>query len=173
VQVALYGKDLEITPALRAYAEKRLGKLQRYFPDGEVTAQVTLSVQRQEQRVEVTMSVGGWIVRAEEAAPSMYAAIDLVLEKLERQVHKYKTRLIRNPRHGREPIAPDGGADAAAEVSQVVRSKEVLLKPMSLEEAILQMELVGHDFFLFRDGDGTVRVLYRRREGGLGLLTAR
>jgi putative sigma-54 modulation protein len=186
MRLDVHGKGLEVTEALRDYVEKRLSKLERYFPHDEVSAQVVLTVQRDRQIVEVTIPLEGRLLRAEEAHPSMYAAVDLVLEKLERQIHKYKTRLVRRPRHAAalDSQQQRGGHEASGDeesesgdeddpLAQVERRKTFLLKPMTLEEAVLQMDLLGHDFFVFRDGDGGVQVLYRRRNGSLGLITER
>ncbi len=170
MQLALYGKSLELTPSLRAYVEQRLNKLDRFFTVEVPAAQVVLSVQRERQIIEVTIPLDGMLLRAEEADASMYAAIDLVLAKLERQIHKYKTRAHRRPRpSGRE----DYEAIAAEPEESVVRVKRFPLKPMSVEEALLQMNLLGHDFFMFRDAASEeVQVVYRRRHGGYGLIAA-
>ncbi len=172
MQLALYGKSLELTPALRAYVEQRLNKLDRFFPGENPSAQVVLSVQRERQIIEVTMPLDGMLLRAEEADASMYAAIDLVLAKLERQIHKYKTRTHRRPRQaGREDQEPAAAAPEPEE--SLVRVKRFPLKPMSVEEALLQMNLLGHDFFMFREASSEeVQVVYRRRHGGYGLIAA-
>jgi putative sigma-54 modulation protein len=175
MQVAIHGKNqLEVTAALRDFVQQRLDKLDRYFGDGGgPTAQVVLSVQRERQSVEVTIPLDGFLLRAEEAEPSMYAAVDLVLDKLDRQIRKFRTRAHRRPRHegprpDREPAAeagPQPGEEA------VVRTKRFALKPMTVDEAVLQMNLLGHDFFVFREASSLeVQVLYRRREGGYGLI---
>ena len=175
MQLALYGKSLELTPALRAYVEQRLNKLDRFFSGEMPSAQVVLSVQRDRQIIEVTIPLDGMLLRAEEADASMYAAIDLVLTKLERQIHKYKTRTHRRPRQaGREEHEPASGEPASGEPEDsVVRVKRFPLKPMSVEEALLQMNLLGHDFFVFRESSSEeVQVVYRRRHGGYGLIAA-
>ncbi len=173
MQLALYGKHLDITDALRTYAQQRLDKLDRYFADPP-TAQVAFSVQREQQIVEVTIPFEGLILRAQESEHSMYAAIDLVLDKLERQIHKFKTRVHRKQRH--QGVRPEGDAIAVqpAEVDAaeaIVREKRFPLKPMTVDEARLQLDLLGHDFFVFRDASTEeVAVLYRRKHGGYGLI---
>jgi putative sigma-54 modulation protein len=174
VHLAIHGKNrLEVTPALGQYVQQRLDKLDRYFPGAAPTAQVVLSVQRERQSVEVTIPLDGLLLRAQEADASMYAAVDLVLEKLERQIHKYKTRINRKQRHG-VTVRPDGERVAVAipEVDEeVVRVKRFPLKPMTVDEALLQMNLLGHDFFVFREASSLeVQVVYRRRQGGYGLI---
>ena len=173
MQLSLYGKHLELTDALRDYVQQRLDKLDRYFP-GPHTAQVALSVQREQQTVEVTVPFEGLILRAQESDTSMYAAIDLVLDKLERQIHKFKTRVHRKQRH--QSARADNGALVTVEepdTEELVRHKRFPLKPMTVDEAMLQMNLLGHDFFVFRDaGTEEIVVLYRRKQGGYGLIAA-
>lgn len=180
MQLALYGKSLELTPSLRGHVQQRLDKLDRLFAGTVPTAQVVLSVQRDLQSVEVTIPFEGFLVRAEDSEASMYAAVDLVLEKLERQIEKYRTRLNRKHRHGGlrradtgavPDAVADGPDDTAEEGEVLVRTKLFPLKPMTLEEAVLQMNLLGHDFFVFRESASEeVQVVYRRRHGGYGLI---
>ena len=178
MQLSIHGKNhLEVTQALRDHVAQRLGRLDRYFSqDGDPPpAQVVLSVQRERQAVEVSIPLDGLLLRAEEAEPSMYAAVDLVVDKLERQLVKYRARL--HPRHRPDP-ARGAPAAPAAEAEEgdgaVMRVKRFPLKPMTVEEALLQMNLLGHDFFVFREaGTLDVQVLYRRREGGFGLIETR
>lgn len=183
MQLSIYGKSLELTPALRAYVQQRLDKLERFFPGAPPPAQVALSVQRDRQTVEVTIPFEGMILRAEDSESSMYAAVDLVLDKLERQIEKFKTReLRRHHRHSAapapSPLAPDPAGTAPPQpgpddAEALVREKRFLLKPMTVEEALLQMTLLGHDFFVFREaGSEELRVVYRRRHGGYGLIVA-
>jgi putative sigma-54 modulation protein len=171
VQLALYGKNLDLTEALRSYVQHRLNKLDRYFHGDIPAAQVVLSVQREHQRVEVTIPFEGMILRAEESDPSMYAACDLVLDKLERQLRKHKTRI---QRHRHEHLHQVGGTDRGGQDAQeeaVVREKRFPLKPMTVAEAVMQLNLLGHDFFVFREaGSEQVQVVYRRRQGGYGLI---
>lgn len=172
MQLSLYGKHLELTDALRNYVQQRLDKLDRYFP-GQHTAQVALSVQRERQTVEVTIPFEGLILRAQESEGSMYVAIDQVLDKLERQIHKFKTRVHRKQRHEwaratNDPEVPAEEPDG----EELVRQKRFPLKPMTVDEAMLQLNLLGHDFFVFRDAaTEEVVVLYRRKHGGYGLIT--
>lgn len=170
MQLAIHGKNhLQVTEALGGYVRQRLEKLDRYFPGEEATAQVVLSVQRARQTVEVTIPFEGRVLRAQESDPTMYAAVDLVLGKLERQVHKFRDRASRK-RHA-EPRGEVGGAESGAADEELVRTKRFPLKPMTVDEALLQMHLVGHDFFVFREAMTLeIQVIYRRREGGYGLI---
>jgi putative sigma-54 modulation protein len=165
VETTIFAKNLDLTPALRAHAEKKLAKLDRYF-EAPLSAQVVMAVERGRHIVEVTVPVDGWILRGEDASEDMYTSVDRVVDKLERQIHKYKTRLIRRPRSEPQP------APAPEQELEVVRVKRFALKPIPVTEAALQMQLLGHDFFVFRDADagGVVAVVYRRRDGRVGLI---
>jgi putative sigma-54 modulation protein len=174
VQLALYGKNLELTEALRNYVQQRLDKLDRHFHGEVPVAQVVLSVQREHQRVEVTIPFEGMLLRAEESEHSMYAACDLVLEKLERQLRKHKTREHRKLRHDVPALPDHSAAPEEGGEEALVREKRFPLKPMTVEEALMQMNLLGHDFFVFREAKTeSVQVVYRRRHGGYGLIVGR
>lgn len=175
MQIVIKGKNVEVTPALRAYAEKRVSKLERYFDEPNVTSQVMLRIERELHVVEVTLQVGGLLLRGEERTGDMYASIDGVLEKLERQIHKYKTRLNRKRLEtGTRPQEARPAAAPAAEpepFGQVIRTKRFPVKPMSVEEAVMQMDLLGHDFFVFRNSTNEeINVVYRRSDGNYGLI---
>ncbi len=171
------GKNMEVTPALRDYVEKRVGKVMKYFDNvGEIT--VLLTVEKGRHIVEVNVPIdSGVLLRGEEATMDMYTSIDLVVEKLERQIHKHKTKLQRRFRDGgfkAEMIAenerPLPKADQAEEYT-VVKTKHFTVKPMDIQEAIMQMNMVNHDFFVFRDSaTEEVSVVYRRDDGNYGLI---
>lgn len=178
MQFQFRGKNVDITQPLKEYVERKIGKLEKYFDSGlETSALVTMSVERGRHIVEVTMPIDGLVIRGEEETQDMYASVDLVSEKLERQVIKYRTRILRRLHKPVERGAPAGEAvqrEKEEEVSpEVVRHKKISLRPMDVEEAIMQMNLVGHDFFLFVNGEtGLVNVLYRRKDGNYGLIEA-
>lgn len=163
------GKNIEVTPALRDYVEKRLTKLEKFF-DGIIEVQVTLSVEGDRQKVEVTVPAEGLILRAEESNADMYSSIDLVSEKLERQIDKYKTKLtkrLRNAGFREFPMAEHRESDEP----KVLRSKRFALKPMPTDEAIMQMNLLGHNFFMFTNSETEeVNVVYKRKDGNYGLI---
>ncbi len=168
MEVIVRGKNFEVTDALKEHVTKKLGKMAKLFDPHPVTAHAVLSIEKERQIVEVTVPIDGLLLRGEEATPDMYASVDLVVEKLEKQYAKFKTRVRR--RHSqteyREPPPMD--------VSNVVRRKSFPAKPMLLDEALLQMDLLGHDFFVFTNGEtDTINVLYRRRDGEYGLLEPR
>lgn len=183
-QLVLKGKNLDITEELRQYIEKRANKLDRYLPDlSEV--RIDLSVQKtrssQDRQVaQMTVRSNGVILRAEERAEEMSVAIDAVIEKMHRQIARYKgKRVDRWQGHvtGRsETEMPPLPAEALEELAEeeerrIVRTKRFFVAPMTEEEAIEQMELLGHDFFIFYNPNhGLLNVLYRRRDGNYGLL---
>lgn len=169
---AVRGKNTQVTDALRNYVEKRLGKLDKHF-EGEGEATVTLKVEKERHAVEVTIIVGGMILRAEEASGDMYASIDMVVEKLEKQIEKYKTKLARQTRQNSfRVIGGNGNAPDEEEFTpKVVKTKRFAIKPMTVDEAVLQMNLLGHDFFVFSNAETEeVNVVYRRRDGNFGLI---
>jgi putative sigma-54 modulation protein len=171
------GENIQVTEALREYVEKKLSKLDRYFEtplSSEVN--VTLSVVRELQSVEVTIPLTGYFLRAEERSSDMYASIDLVEEKLERQIRKHKTKVNRKIRQemGKDYLRMDVPAALPFEEEdefEVVRTKRFTLKPMDVDEAILQMNMIGHNFFVFANSDtDEVNVVYKRDDGKYGLI---
>ncbi len=172
MKITVRGKNMNVTPALKNHVEKKIGKLDKYFED--VEAQVKLRVTKDSHIVEVTLLIDGLILRGEESTADMYTSIDLVIDKVERQIHKYKTKINRKFRQGGLKAANEQierSRISAEEEARVVRTKRFAMKPMSVEEAILQMNLVGHDFFVFVNTDTEgVNVVYRRKHGNYGLI---
>lgn len=171
MKIKLTGKNMELTDALKSYTEKRLSKLDKFLGDN-CEAQVVMSLEKGRHRVEVTIPLNGVILRGEEAGYDMYASIDEVVDKLERQVKKYRTRLQKKTkRESLKDVAFGGEAAEKEEIGQLVRTKKVELFPMSVEEAIMQMDLLGHSFFMFLNADsGNINVVYKRRDGNYGLI---
>ncbi|MEK7018940.1 MULTISPECIES: ribosome hibernation-promoting factor, HPF/YfiA family [Bacillus] len=171
------GENIEVTPALGEYVEKKLGKLERYF-DTFPEIKVNLKVYSDKQRIEVTIPFTDLLLRAEEANSDMYAAIDLVVDKIERQIRKHKTKVNRKLREKGSVktnfILPEAVAvlDAVEEDElELVRTKRFDLKPMDVEEAILQMDMLGHSFFVFTNADtNETNVVYGRKDGKYGLI---
>ena len=174
------GENIEVTDALKSYVEKRLEKLEKYFEiESDVIAHVNLKVYSEKSsKVEVTIPLPYLVLRAEDTTDDMYKSIDFVSEKLERQIRKYKTRINRKSRErGMRDFFYDtdvvSGATEEKAVSgfDIVRNKHLNLKPMDAEEAILQMNMLGHNFFIFEDADtnGT-SIVYRRNDGRYGLI---
>ena len=164
------GRDLEVSDALKERAEKKLAKLARYFQD-DVEALIRLSQQRGGRNTaEITISVGSLLLRAEESTGDMYASIDGAVDKLNRQIRRHRTKLEKRLRVTLEPETAEE-APAEDENYRVVRTKTFSVKPMNLEDAIAQMDLLGHNFYLFQNEEtGTMCVLYRRNDGDYGLL---
>ncbi|MFS0836304.1 ribosome hibernation-promoting factor, HPF/YfiA family [Paenibacillus sp. UNC499MF] len=172
------GDHLEITAALREYVEKKLSRLEKYF-EAPLNSEgfVTLSVVKNIHTVEVTIPLQGVLLRAENKDQDMYAAIDLVVDKLERQIRKHKTKMNRkirlegNKRELSKLESPVLTMDEEEEDYELVRTKRFTLKPMDIDEAILQMNMVGHDFFVFSNMDTEqVNVVYKRDDGRYGLI---
>lgn len=183
------GENIEVTDALRDYAEKKISKIERYFNKEltNVDAHVNLKTYSDRSaKVEVTVPLSNIVLRAEETSQDMYGSIDLVADKLERQIRKYKTKVNRKIRRENlsrpEAIDPDlwdsdvpalddDSKDEGDVSSSIVRIKQVDLKPMSPEEAVLQMDLLGHDFFIFEDAETEgVSLVYKRHDDQYGLL---
>lgn len=170
------GKNMEVTPALQDYLEKRLGKLEKYF-ESDIEANITMSIARESHIVEVTISIDGLLLRGEEVSPDMYASVDSVVDKLERQIHKHKTKINRKLRQQgvkelSEQLAPVPVEEEEEETEPgIVRTKRFVMKPMQVEEAILQMDLLGHSFFVFNNAETEeLNVIYKRKDGNYGLI---
>ena len=165
-------KKMSPSDDLRAYAQKKIGKLDKLFRS-ESTAYVTFTVERNRNIAEVTVNSGGMFFRVTESTNSMYVSIDNAVDDLTRQVRKYKTRLDKRIHETvLEDFLPAAPAEEPTEEFHVKRTKRFSIKPMSVDEAILQMNLLGHNFFAFRDedADGAFAVVYRRNDGDYGLL---
>lgn len=166
------GKNIEVTPALRDYLEKKSEKLARYFDD-EMTVQAVLSVERQQQTIELTCFVGSIVLRSVEKNADLYAAIDISVDKIVRQIHKYKTRLAKRfKKTGGFHVDAEPLAEPVQEATiKIERRKHFMIRPMDVEEAVMQMNLIGHDFFMFFNAQTeTMNVVYRRKNGTYGLI---
>lgn len=171
------GNNIDVTDALRNYIEKKLQRLEKYFdtpPSADV--HVSLAVRKDGHQIEVTIPFPGVLVRAEEQSEDMYASVDLVLEKLERQIRKYKTRVNRKFRNDDSLHAAIENALSQDDTDdddrlEIVRTKRFDLKPMDTEEAVLQMDMLGHNFFVFTNAiTDQVNVVYKRKDGRYGLI---
>lgn len=169
------GKNIEVTKPIREYVEKKISKLNKYFdtpPSSDV--HVNLSVYNDEQKIEVTIPMTNLLLRAEEQHADLYAAIDLVVDKLERQIRKHKTKVNRKFRQkGIEPFifTNEEEEEKESDKIEIVRTKRFDLKPMDSEEAILQMDMLGHNFFVFTNAEtNDTNVVYKRKDGKYGLI---
>lgn len=173
MKLNIRGDKLEITDAIRDYVEDKLGRLDKYFKDSNINANVLLKVKGNRQIIEVTVPTDKYILRSEEEHNDLYAAIDLVVDKLEGQIRKNKTKL---KKQNIDNKYKDFNFDYELEEDEenndvIVKHKEIEMKPMDSEEAILEMELLGHSFFVYKDVDtGNVNVLYKRKDGNYGLI---
>ena len=168
------GQKGEITSAIKEYAEKKIGKIEKFFSNvDDVNVNVLVKVNGKDQKVEVTIPVKKMVLRAEETGKDLYAAIDLVCEKLERQIRKNKTRLMqRKTKENLNDINVDfDNKDIEEDNYKVVRRKKLDTKPMSAEEAILEMNMLGHDFFIYKDSDtNNTCVIYKRKDNDYGII---
>ena len=172
MRVIIAGKGIEVSDYLKEMVTKKVKKLQRYFGE-ETEAHITMSIQKSRHIVEVTIPFDGIVLRGEEATGDMYASVDGVLKKLEKQIHKHRTALKRRLRDGaflKDDYEYHNGMEDE-KAPAIVRTKRFVVKPMDLEEAQMQMEMLGHQFFVFRNAKtNEVNVLYKRRDGDLGLI---
>lgn len=171
MNIIIRGKHIEVTDALKDYVMKRVGRLDKYSDEFQ-DVMVTLLVERDRHRVEVTAPINGMILRGEEETADMYSSIDLVLEKLERQIDKYRTRISKRMRTKTlKDHEPDVSVPSKQPDEEIVRNKKFSTKPMSVNEAIMQMNLVGHNFYVFTNADTQeMNVIYRRKNGDYGIL---
>lgn len=171
MRITITGKNIDVTPGLRQAVEDKLSKLERYFtPETDVI--VTLSVEKERQKIEVTIPVKGNIIRSEQVSNDMYVSIDLVEEIIERQLKKYKNKLV-NAKQGVSPFQPDFMENETAddEEIKIIRTKRFGMKPMYPEDACVQMELLGHSFFVFQNAEtDEVNVVYKRKGNTYGLI---
>ena len=171
------GENVEVTDAIRDYVVKRISKLERFLePNVEANAHVNLKVySNRTYKVEVTIPLSYLTLRAEETSNDMYGSVDLVTDKLERQIRKYKTKVNRKSREkgykNLEFVDTPSEEVEASDSLKIVRTKQIPLKPMDSEEAVLQMDMLGHDFFVYQDAEtnGT-SIVYRRNDGRYGLI---
>ena len=170
----IHGRKIEVTDAIRSYIEEKIGRLDKYFEDPDnITATVLIKLRGNDQVVEVTINANSYLLRGEESHKDLYASIDKVSDKIERQIRKNKTRMSKKV--GKESLKEfsfdfeeleDNTSD-----NTVVKRKTIESKPMSEDEAILQLELLGHEFFVFKDSNtNEVNVLYKRKDSNYGIL---
>lgn len=172
MNIQFVGKNVEVTDALREVTEKKLNKLEKYFQE-VIVGNVTFSTQKNNKTIEVTIDIPGTIIRAEETSDDMYASIDRAVDVLERQIRKYKTKLQKKYKEGQtirfENVMPL--QEDEDDKPKIVKTKKFTIKPMNYEEAVLQMELLRHNFFVFRNGEtDDISVIYKRKDGDYGLI---
>lgn len=167
------GKNIDVTDALRERIESKIGKLSKFF-NADTDVHATMSVEKNRQIIEVTIHYKGMIFRAEQATEDMYASIDKVVDVLEKQIVKNKTRLekrFKDESLGFEDLMETHGESVDEEHNNVVKKKKFLIKPMTEDEAILQMNMLGHEFYVFKNiEDDELNVVYKRKHGGYGII---
>jgi len=173
MRISILGKNMDVSDYLSNLVEKKVSKLERYFPQ-DTEVQVTLSIEKNRHIVEVNIPVDGTMIRAQEVTGDMYASIDNVLDKLEKQILRHRTKLEKSLKSGAfkfdQPLFSEA-YDEEEEVPEIVKVKHFDIKPMTEEEAILQMELLGHNFFVFNNAvSNEINVLYLRKDGNYGLI---
>ncbi len=174
MQVTVTGRNLEATDALKQYAAERFSKLEKYLP-GNAQADITLSVVKKVHHfADAVIKSDGVLIQASEETEEMYSSIDLLFEKIERRVRKYKEKLVDRAHQSVKAAATAGIAGTAHpedRVPQIIKTKQFELKPMPPEEAVMQMELLDKNFFIFSNaGSGRISVIYRRKDGNVGLI---
>ena len=170
MEINVRGTKVEITDSMRGYVTEKLGKLDKYISLDGVRASVLVKVRNYTQKVEVTIPLKTLILRAEAEEQDFYSAVDMVINKLERQIRKNKTKLQKREKKGLKELNVDEAIEIPEE-KEVVKRKKIDLKLMSSEEAILQMDLLGHNFFLYKDEETDMpAVVYKRKDGGYGII---
>lgn len=172
MRITITGRNIDLTNGIKEAVEDKLSKLEKYFtPDTDVN--VTLSVEKERQKIEVTIPIKGHIIRSEQVSSDMYVSIDMVEETIERQLKKYRTKLVDKKQSGSNFQAEyiDAAIDDEDVAGEIVRTKRIGLKPMFPEDACIEMELTGHDFFVFRNAEtDEINVVYKRKGNTYGLI---
>ena len=175
MEIVIHGDKLKVTSSMKEYIEEKLGKLNKYLTGTEVRVNVIVKVSNYTQRVEITIPLKSVILRTEETQEDFYAAVDKAVDTLERQIRKNKTRIASKQTQNKKDYGltlTDIELDEQdKEESKVVKRKKVDVKPMDEEEAILQMELLGHEFYMYKDSEtNKPTVIYKRRDGNYGVI---
>lgn len=173
MRLKITGRNIELTEGLKAAVEERLSRLDKYFNDDTI-ANVTMSVEKERQKIEVTIPINGGVIRSEQVSSDMYVSIDLVEETIERQLKKHRQKLITKQQAADsdfKQVFLDAEDEEDVEQIKIVRSKKFDMKPMYAEDACIQMDLLGHDFFVFRNAEtDEINVVYKRRGNTYGLI---
>ena len=171
MKITISGKNIDVTEGLRAAVEDKLAKLEKYFTPDTI-CNVTLSVEKERQKMEVTIPMKGHIIRAEQQSDDMYVTVDLVEDVIEAQLKRYRKKLVTKQQNAaslrKDFVEEDSAED---EEIRIIRSKKFGMKPMFPEDACIQMELLGHNFFVFCNAEtDEVNVVYKRKDGAFGLI---
>ncbi len=170
MNVKIYGRHLEITPALRDYAQSKVKKFDKYVSN-ITEANITLSVEKYRHKAEIQLRVNGVIIQAEAVTGEIYASIDEVIEKLDRQIKKYKGKLTAHRKENKASSSTETEVSEETPEVRIIKRKKFAMKPMTVEEAAMQMELLDKDFFVFTNSDtDQINVIYKRKDGDFGLI---
>jgi len=170
MNIIVTGRHLEVTPALKSYVEKKVKRFNRYLSNIS-EAVVTISVEKYRHKVEVLLKVNGVLIQAEGVTSEVYSSIDEVAEKLGRQIKKYKEKLVSHRKSEGKTSSVSPEVRGMLEAGRIIKNKRFELKPMSPDEAAMQMDLLDKTFFVFtNDNSGDINVIYRRRDGNFGLI---
>ena len=173
MKYSIRGEKIEITDAIKSYIEQKIGKLDKYFENADgITANVLVKIRDKVQKIEITVPAQQYTLRSEEANEDLYAAIDLTVDKLERQIRKNKTKINSKIKKNLiQNFELDLEDNFEEETSKVLKRKKVDMKPMDEEEAIMQMNLLGHSFFVFKNSEtDSISVVYQRKDGNYGII---
>ena len=176
MEIIIHGDKLKVTEAMKDYIEEKLEKLNKYLENSDnVRASVIVKVKNHEQRVEITIPLKAYILRSEETKDDFYAAVDKTVDKLERQIRKNKTRIMsRQEKTNYDFDLAAFSEEDAEEEKKILKRKKVEVKPMNEEEAILQMELLGHQFYMYKDSEtNQPAVVYKRTDGNYGIIESK
>lgn len=169
MNIIVNGRNIDVTPALRKYAEEKISRFERYLSN-ITEAVVTMTVEKYRHKVEVLLKANGVLIQAEGITGEIYSSIDDVVEKLEKQVKKYKEKMVSH-RKGETKVAVTPAPGSPSETGRIIKIKRFDMKPMSPDEAAMQMELLDKDFFVFSNlSSGEINVIYRRKDGNFGLI---
>lgn len=169
MNIIVNGRNIDVTPALRKYAEEKISRFERYLSN-ITEAIVTMTVEKYRHKVEVLLKANGVLIQAEGITGEIYSSIDDVVEKLEKQVKKYKEKMVSH-RKGETKVAATPAPESTSDTGRIIKIKRFDMKPMSPDEAAMQMELLDKDFFVFSNlTSGEINVIYRRKDGNFGLI---
>ena len=167
------GEKIKVTDAIKDYIETKMSRLDKYFKANNVSANILIKLKGKKDAIEVTIPYDKYILRSEEIHDDLYAAIDLVIDKLERQIRKNKTKLKKQTKSNELKFNFDydtTSEEDEAKDNKIVKRKTLEMKPMDEEEAILELELLSHDFFIYKDMHNDIKVIYKRKDGNYGII---
>lgn len=171
MKCTIRGEKIKATDAIKNYIETKLARLDKYFKNDVVEANVLIKLKGKKEAIEVTIPCSKYMIRCEEVNDDLYAAIDLVIDKIERQIRKNKTKLKKQTKLNDKIFNFEYEiSELEKDENKIVKRKQIEMKPMSEEEAILELELINHDFFIYKDMSNEIKVIYKRKDGNYGVI---